>query len=150
MNFLTVWEREGCVLKEVTLGGHPINNRYLALKDEFISRFIIMLTDLTISLWQEFFRWENWAIEKLNNLSRSRQIALLNSIRPVTSHSCVYTDSQTNCPLWRGEGPSFCQASFFQWTSDTHWYIHAHLHTHTRLLQSEVLEQTQHSVFYIQ
>ena len=45
MHFLTVREGEGHVLSELTLCEHPINNKHLALNDEFISRFIILLTD---------------------------------------------------------------------------------------------------------
>lgn len=86
---------------------------------------------LTISLWQELFRRENWAMEKLYNLSRIRQVEPL--------HSYVYTDSQNRLPLWKGEGPSYCQASSFQWSSNTH----CHAHTYTRMPQAEVLEQAQ-------
>lgn len=139
------------MLSELTLCEHPINNKHLDLNDEVISRLLSSCSlMLMISMWQEFLGWENWATEKLNNMSCCFELP--NSSRPGPSHSCVYTNSQTSILLWRSEEPSFCQASFFSsgyMTPLIHTCTKTPLHTNmSALIRSPRTDPN--SVFYIQ
>lgn len=117
---MLVWEGEGCILKALTWVGIQFISPWLWIMNLSPGSLSCSLI-LTISLGQELFRWENRAMGKSYNLSRTRQVELL--------HGYVSKDSRSRPPLWRGEEPSDCQASFFHWT--LHTYSHTHTHTHT-------------------
>ena len=138
------------MLSELTLCEHPINNKHLALNDEFISRFIILLTDANDFYVARISWMGKLGYRKIKQLSCCFELP--NSSRPSPSHSCVYTNSQTSIPLWRGEEPSFCQASFFSSGHKTH-LIHTCTNTPLHTYMSALIRSPRtdpNSVFYIQ